>query len=74
MKGIKNLAAFAVDNVAVAFVLFVFLFSAGMTLSVVARIETTGTLVACACVLINVLMDFAAVMMARDAYEEFKAR
>ena len=53
----------------VLFVLSVFGFSTSMTLSVVDRADETGWSIAGACVLINALMDFAAVMMAVDEWQ-----
>lgn len=76
MKLVKDLAAFAVADVAVLFVICVMLFSAGMTAGVIERYnaiefckEFSFALVV-ACVVINILMDTAVLMM---AYEDFKA-
>lgn len=76
MKLVKDLAAFAVADVAVLFVICVTLFSAGMTAGVIERYNTIEVCkeisfwLVVTCVVINVLMDVAAFMM---AYEDFKA-
>lgn len=54
----------------VLFVMSVVIFSAAMTLGVVARAGDTGWGIVAACVVINLLTDVAAIMM---AVEEFKA-
>jgi len=76
MKLVKDLAAFAVADVAVLFVVCVTLFSAGMTAGVIERYNTIefckelSLALVAVCVVINVLMDVVAMIM---AYEDFKA-
>lgn len=73
---VKDLAAFAVADVGVSFVMVVTLFSALMTLGVIERYQTIefckeiSFWLVVAAVVINVLMDVAATMM---VYEDFKA-
>ena len=76
MKLVKDLAAFAVADVGVLFVICVTLFSAATTAGVIERYNTIEVCkeisfwLVVACVIINVFMDIAAMML---AYEDFKA-
>ena len=78
MKLVKDLAAFAVADVGVLFVICVTLFSAGMTLGVIERYHTIqickeiSFVLVVVCVIINVLMDIAAVMMTYEAFKAFR--
>ena len=74
MKLLKDLAAFAVADVAVLFVVCVTIFSVSMTAGIIEQYRMFKFIpfgLVVACVILTVLTIFSAIMMAYEEFEEF---
>lgn len=75
MKLLKDLAAFAVADVAIMFVVCVTVFSGSMTAKVIEQYQTGQILpfgIVGACVILTVLMIISAMMMAYEEFVDFR--